>query len=176
MCELSAQKWTASKASFEGVIFLLDLSYNLMQEWAGEMGQWGTNLFLTLLLFGSECFPSRLSLMLIYRERYLCPLLSELMVLDSIAIAPVPWKVPWFIPFILEHHICSLARKVTGREIFLQASIADHLAFFSYLPCTTGALRMGEAGTNNKGKFIPEQKAQCKDPTECINMQSRLIS
>lgn len=90
---------------------------------------------------------------------------------------PVPWKTPWFILFILENHIFSLSRKVTGREIFLPASIADHLAFFSSLSWHgRSAVRMGEAGTNNKGKFIPEQKAQCWDLAEYINMQSRLIS
>lgn len=39
-----------------------------------------------------------------------------------------------------------------------------------------GFVRMGEAWTNNKGKFIPGQKTQCKRPTEHINMQSGLTS
>lgn len=37
-------------------------------------------------------------------------------------------------------------------------------------------VRMGEAWANNKGKFIPGQKEQCKRLAEHINMHRRLTS
>lgn len=106
-----------------------------------------------------ECLPSCLSLMSIYREKCLCPLPSELMVLDSTVIAPALWKISWFIPFILENHIFSLSRKVTGREIFLPASIADHLAFFHISLGSAGALwEWGRQGQTIKANLFLSRK------------------
>lgn len=69
------------------------------------------------------------------------------------------WMARWFIPFILENHICSLSRNVTGREICLPTSIADHLALWQVSLGTAGALwEWGRLGQTIKGNLFLGRK------------------
>lgn len=172
MYEFNHHKITANEASCEGVGSLPD------GFWGADKQEWRDRLYFHPALRGGGCLPSCLTVMLIYRKRCLCPLLSELMVFNFTVITLVPRMVPWFIPFVLESHICSLSRKVTGREIFLLASKADQ--FFNFF-ILFFHLSLGPAGAPWERRRL-EQTVKTnlflsrKHNAEYINTRSRLIS
>lgn len=72
-------------------LFSYSWPWPLYKECVGEWGKgWRLRYTYSFLSWAESPPPCRPSLMLFYKEGCLCPLLSELMVLDSTVIAPAP--------------------------------------------------------------------------------------